>query len=145
MPLRNPQGFPLSLSFGGYQKALSRLQLSRRQIKDLPPTASRLSFLATHRAALQSAPREKHLRLLCISRRQLPRAAGEGSEIVFVKKLVELGCVADGNNFCLLACNFRVGVFIENANAKAEDAYFCEKMSGATAERLFALRESKGH
>ena len=45
----------------------------------------------------------------------------------------------------LLACNFRVGVFVENANAKAEDAYFREKMSGATAERLFALRESKGH
>ena len=45
----------------------------------------------------------------------------------------------------LLACNFRVGVFIENANAKAEDAYFREKMSGATAERLFALGGPKGH
>ena len=45
----------------------------------------------------------------------------------------------------VLACIFRVGVFIENANAKAEVAYFREKMSGATAERLFALRVSKGH
>jgi len=45
----------------------------------------------------------------------------------------------------LLACVFRVGVFIENANAKAEDACFREKMSGATAERLFALGVSKGH
>ena len=82
MPLRNPQGFPLSLSFGSYQKAFWHLQSLRWQIKDLPPTASRLSFLATHRAALQSAPREKHLRLLCISRRQLPRAASVKSKSV---------------------------------------------------------------
>ena len=40
----------------------------------------------------------------------------------------------------LLACVFRVGVFIENANAKAEAPRLREKMSGATAERLFALR-----
>ena len=45
----------------------------------------------------------------------------------------------------LLACDFRVGVFIENANAKAEDACFREKMSGATAERLFALGGPKGY
>ena len=44
-----------------------------------------------------------------------------------------------------LARDFRVGVFIENANAKSEDAYLREKMSGVTAERLFALRESKGY
>jgi hypothetical protein len=53
MPLRNPQDFSLLLSFGGYQKALSHLQSLRRQIKDLPPDASRLSSLASHRAALQ--------------------------------------------------------------------------------------------
>jgi len=45
----------------------------------------------------------------------------------------------------MLACVFRVGVFIENANAKAEFLFLREKMSGATAERLFALRVFKGH
>ena len=35
----------------------------------------------------------------------------------------------------LLACNFRVGVFIENANAKAEDACFRANMSGVTTQR----------
>ena len=33
MPLRNPQDFSLSLSFGGYQKALSHLQLLRNEIQ----------------------------------------------------------------------------------------------------------------
>jgi hypothetical protein len=45
----------------------------------------------------------------------------------------------------LLACVFRVCKFFELANAKAEDACFREKMSEATAERLFALGVSKGH
>jgi antirestriction protein ArdC len=45
----------------------------------------------------------------------------------------------------LLACDFRVCKFFELANATAENAYLREKMSEATAERLFALRESKGH
>ena len=104
MPLRNPQDFSLSLSFGGYQKAFWHLQILRQRIKDPFPAPSRLSSLASLRAALQRASREKHIRCLYVSRRQSPRAAGEGSEIVFVKKLVELGCVADGNSFCFLAC-----------------------------------------
>ena len=45
----------------------------------------------------------------------------------------------------LLACCFRVGVFIENADAKAEAAYLREKMSGAAAKRLFALGGAKGY
>ena len=45
----------------------------------------------------------------------------------------------------LLACVFRVGVFIENADAKSEAAHLREKMSGATAKRLFALGGAKGY
>jgi hypothetical protein len=69
MPLRNPQDLFLPLSFGGYQKALSRQQALRQRIKDPLPTASRLSLLASLRAALQGRRREKHKYLFCISRR----------------------------------------------------------------------------
>ena len=68
MPLRNPQDLPLSLSFGGYQKALWHLQFLRQRIKDPPPIASRLSFSALFRAALQGERREKHKSLFCNSR-----------------------------------------------------------------------------
>jgi hypothetical protein len=57
------------LSFGGYQKAFWHLQFLRRRIKDPPPIASRLSFSALFRAALQIASRKKHKSLFCISRR----------------------------------------------------------------------------
>jgi hypothetical protein len=67
MPLRNPQDFSLSLSFGGYQKALSRQQFLRQRIKDPPPIASRLSLFTSFRAALQRERREKHKSLSCIS------------------------------------------------------------------------------
>ena len=40
------------------------------------------------------------------------------------------------------ACYFRVGVFLENANASAETAYFCVVLRGATAQRL--LRRTAG-
>ncbi|MBR5615881.1 MAG: hypothetical protein IKW66_03585, partial [Clostridia bacterium] len=49
MPLRTPQDFSLSLSFGGYQKALSRQQFLRQRIKDPPPIASRLSLFTSFR------------------------------------------------------------------------------------------------
>jgi hypothetical protein len=69
MPLRNPQDLPLSLSFGGYQKALSRQQFLRQRIKDPPPIASRLSLFTSFRAALQSEWRRKTYLIQYISRR----------------------------------------------------------------------------
>jgi hypothetical protein len=69
MPLRNPQDLFLSLSFGGYQKALSHLQSLRQRIKDPLPIASRLLRFTSFRAALQGKRREKHKSLFCISRR----------------------------------------------------------------------------
>ena len=42
---------------------------------------------------------ERHENSGCIARRQTLRAAGRGSEIVFVEKLVEPGCVAVGKGF----------------------------------------------
>jgi len=69
MPLRNPQDLFLSLSFGGYQKALWRQQFLRQRIKDPLPIASRRSLLSSLRAALQREKREKHICFSCISRR----------------------------------------------------------------------------
>jgi len=83
MPLRNPQGLLLSLSFGGYQKALWRLQFLRQRIKDPLPTASRRSLLASLRAALQSASREKHKSLFCISRRFFTTRGGRRKKSFF--------------------------------------------------------------
>jgi hypothetical protein len=48
-------------------------------------------------------------------------------------------CVADGKNscFCLLRASSLLAFYYQNANAKAEFFYFCEKMSRATAPRPF--------
>jgi hypothetical protein len=48
--------------------------------KDLPPTASRLLSLISHRAALQRGSREKHKNSYCSAGRNLSRAAGEGAK-----------------------------------------------------------------
>jgi hypothetical protein len=80
MPFGNPQDLFLSLSFGGYQKALSRLQSLRQRIKDPLPIASRLSLFTSFRAALQSEWRRKtynlsiHLSPFCHHARQAGKA-----------------------------------------------------------------------
>ena len=87
MPLRNPQDSSLSLSFGGYQKALSRQHALRQRIKDPLPTASRLSLLASLRAALQGRRREKHKCLFCISRRFFTTRGRRRKQKHFCKKV----------------------------------------------------------
>jgi len=47
---------------------------------------------------------EKHIRFSASLAVLPPRAAGGESEIVFVEKSVEPGCVADSKKFCFFAC-----------------------------------------
>jgi hypothetical protein len=86
MPLRNPQNLFLLLSFGGYQKALSHLQVLRQRIKDPLPIASRLSSSTSFRAALQGRRREKHKSLFCISRRFVITRGGRRKQERFCLK-----------------------------------------------------------
>jgi len=69
-----------------------------------------LLLQAGYHFLLHSVPRckekgKKNIRVYTASHAALPpRAAGEGSKNAFVKKVVELGCVAVGKKFCFLAC-----------------------------------------
>ena len=59
-------------------------------------------------------------------------AAGAENKIVFLDILFDSGASQMAKTFAVsLACFFRVGVLIENADAKAEDATLREKMSRA--------------
>jgi len=65
-----------------------------------------LLLQAGYHFLLHSVPRckekgKKNIRVYTASHAALPpRAAGEGSKNAFVKKVVELGCVADGKSLC---------------------------------------------
>ena len=61
MPLRNPQKFSLSLSFGGYQKAILHLQLLRNKIQ-------RFCFYCKQASTLRFIP-------CCASKRKKRRTA----------------------------------------------------------------------
>jgi hypothetical protein len=61
MPLRTPQDFSLSLSFGGYQKALSYLRILRDKIQRFCRCSKQAISFASHRAALQREAGERHI------------------------------------------------------------------------------------
>jgi len=88
MPLRNPQDLPLSLSFGGYQKALWHLQFLRRRSQSPASYCKQaiVSLFTLCRASKQIE--EKNIYVFSASLAALPpRAAGEGNKKRFCKKV----------------------------------------------------------
>ena len=69
MPLRNPQDFVLSLSFGGYQKAFCLAKPLRRQIQRFASCCKQAIIFCTPFAALQRVRREItcELFMLCLN------------------------------------------------------------------------------